>query len=190
MENRTKKGLLIIISGPSGVGKGTIREKIMEDKSLNIVYSVSMTTRNIRPGEVDGKDYYFVSRDEFEKHIKNNELLEWAEYVGNYYGTPKQAVEDLRNKGENVLLEIEINGAEKVLSQVDDALSIFIAPPSIDALVDRLKGRGTESEEVIMNRVKKAAKELKHESLYKHTVINDELDRCVENIKKIIKENL
>lgn len=187
MENNKKKGLLLIMSGPSGVGKGTIREMLMEDKSLNLFYSVSMTTRNIRPGEVNGREYYFVTREEFMQNVASDNLLEWAEYVGNCYGTPKDKVEAMRNEGKNVLLEIDVKGAANVFSKVPDVVSIFIAPPSIDELANRLRGRGTEKEEVIQNRVSQAAKELEFKDLYKYVVINDKLEDAVEEIRQIIK---
>ena len=178
------------MSGPSGVGKGTIREKLMEDKSLNLFYSVSMTTRNMRPGEVNGREYYFVSKEEFQKNIDNDNLLEWAEYVGNRYGTPRDKVEDMRNDGKNVLLEIDVKGTANVLSKVDDVISIFIAPPSFEELANRLKGRGTETEEVIKNRVETARKELEYKSQYKYIVINDNLDDAVNEIRQIIKSKM
>lgn len=190
MENLKKKGLLLIMSGPSGVGKGTIRELLMLDKSLNLFYSVSMTTRNMRPGEVNGREYYFVSKDEFMKNVENDNLLEWAEYVGNCYGTPKDKVEQTRFEGKNVLLEIDVKGCSNVLKKVPDAISIFIAPPSEEELANRLRGRGTESEEVIANRVKTAKKELEYKSQYEYVVINDKLEDCVEEIRQIIKARM
>ena len=190
MENNNKKGLLLIMSGPSGVGKGTVREKLMEDKSLNLFYSVSMTTRNMRPGEVDGREYYFVSKDEFMKQVANDNLLEWAEYVGNCYGTPRDKVEAMRQEGKNVLLEIDVKGAENVFKKVPDVISIFIAPPSVEELRNRLRGRGTESEEVINNRVSAASKELEYKKFYKFVVINDKLEDAVEEIRQIIKARM
>lgn len=189
MENKTKKrGLLIIMSGPSGVGKGTIREELMKDKSLNLFYSVSMTTRNKRPGEVDGREYYFVTREEFDKNIETGNLLEWAEFVGNRYGTPKDKVEATRDEGKNVLLEIEVNGTSQVLEKVhgDDVISIFIAPPSIEELERRIRGRGTESDEVVKGRLAKATGELKLKDQYRYVVVNDDLLRAVDEIKDII----
>jgi guanylate kinase len=131
-----KKGLLIILSGPSGVGKGTIRKRIMKNDKLNLVYSISMTTRAPRNMEQDGQDYYFVSQEEFQKNIDSNNFLEWAEFVGNRYGTPKDKVEELRAQGKNVFLEIEINGAEQVIGKVKDkgVISFFLMPPSLKAL--------------------------------------------------------
>ena len=161
------------MSGPSGVGKGTIREMLMEDKSLNLFYSVSMTTRKMRPGEVNGREYYFVTREEFMKNVEKDNFLEWAEYVGNCYGTPSDKVENMRLEGKNVLLEIDVKGAANVFKKVPDVVSIFIAPPSVEELGNRLRGRGTESEEVIANRVSQAAKELEFKHLYKYVVIND-----------------
>ena len=132
------KGLLIIISGPSGVGKGTIRSFLMNDELLKLVYSISMTTRTPREGEVNGKDYIFTSKEKFEQAIGQGELLEWAEFVGNYYGTPLSVVEDLRNQGKNVLLEIEVQGAMQVREKCPDALSIFIIPPNMEELEKRM----------------------------------------------------
>ena len=186
-----KRGLLIIMSGPSGVGKGTIREKLMEDKSLNLFYSVSMTTRAPRPGEANGREYYFVSKDEFQRNIDNGNLLEWAEFVGNRYGTPKDKVEKMRDEGKNVLLEIDVNGTSQVLSKLDknDVISVFIAPPSIEELEKRLKGRSTESDEVIKNRVAQAARELSQKDNYRFVVVNDDLNQAVEDFKKLITNN-
>ena len=183
-----KRGLLIIMSGPSGVGKGTIREELMKKDDLNLHYSVSMTTRGMRPGEVNGREYYFVSRDEFDQNIAKDNLLEWAEFVGNRYGTPRDKVEQMRNEGKNVMLEIEVNGTAQVLSKVQDdgVLSIFIAPPSLEELENRLRGRGTETEEVIKSRVAKATHEFGFKNQYKFVVINDELDKAVEDVRKII----
>lgn len=136
------KGLLIVLSGPSGVGKGTVRKILMEDKSLNLAYSISMTTRKPRVGEVDGEDYFFVNQEEFDKAVENNELLEHATFVNNSYGTPKAYVEKLRNEGKNVLLEIETNGARSVMEQTknDDLfISIFLLPPSLEELEKELE---------------------------------------------------
>lgn len=179
------------MSGPSGVGKGTIREKLMEDKSLKLFYSVSMTTRKPRPGEVDGREYYFVSRDEFEKNIANENLLEWAEFVGNCYGTPKDKVENMRDEGKNVLLEIDVNGTSQVLSKLDrnDVISIFIAPPSLEELESRIRGRSTETDDVIKNRLAQASRELSQKDQYRFVVVNDKLEDAVEEIRKIILSN-
>lgn len=191
-KNKTKRGLLIIMSGPSGVGKGTIREKLMENNTLNLFYSVSMTTRSMRPGEQNGREYYFVTREEFDKNIESGNLLEWAEFVGNRYGTPKDKVEATRDSGKNVLLEIEVKGTGQVLSKVDgdDVLSIFIAPPSIEELERRIRGRSTETDEVVKARLARAIQELEYKKQYKYVVINDNLDDAVEEIRKIIKSKM
>ena len=183
-----KRGLLIIMSGPSGVGKGTIREELMKKDDLNLHYSVSMTTRGMRPGEVNGREYYFVSREEFDRNIKNDNLLEWAEFVGNRYGTPRDKVEQMRNEGKNVMLEIEVNGTAQVLNKVHDegVISIFIAPPSLEELEKRLRGRGTESEEVIKSRVAKATQEFAFKNQYKYIVVNDDLSKAVDDVRQII----
>ena len=154
------KGLLIVISGPSGVGKGTVIKRFIEDPDLKLAFSVSMTTREKREGEVEGVNYYYVTREEFEKTIKEGGLLEWTEFVGNYYGTPLAAVEKLRSEGKNVLLEIEVDGCQQVKKKVPDALTIFIVPPSIKELENRIRGRRTEAEEIVQQRLAKASKEL------------------------------
>lgn len=183
-----KRGLLIIMSGPSGVGKGTIREELMKKDDLNLHYSVSMTTRGMRPGEVNGREYYFVSREEFDQNIKNDNLLEWAEFVGNRYGTPRDKVEQMRSEGKNVMLEIEVNGTAQVLNKVHDegVISIFIAPPSQEELEKRLRGRGTESDEVIKSRVAKATQEFAFKDQYKYIVVNDDLSKAVDDVRQII----
>lgn len=186
-----KRGSLIIMSGPSGVGKGTIREKAMEDKSLNLFYSISMTTRNPRPGEQNGREYYFVSKEEFQRNIDNGNLLEWAEFVGNRYGTPKDKVEKMRDEGKNVLLEIDVNGTSQVLSKLDrnDVISVFIAPPSLEELEARIRGRSTETDDVIKNRLAQASRELSQKDQYRFVVVNDKLEDAVEEFKKIILNN-
>lgn len=184
------KGQLIILSGPSGVGKGTIRAKLFEDHSLNLAYSISMTTRKARPGEVDGRDYFFVDQDTFKKKIADGELLEHAEFVGNYYGTPKAYVDKLLNQGKNVLLEIEVQGALQVMAKVPDALTIFLVPPSMEELERRIRGRRTESEEVVKARLAKASKEMKTKDNYKHVVVNNTVDQAASEIAAIIKANI
>ncbi len=185
-----KKGLLIILSGPSGVGKGTVRKELMKDSSLSLFFSVSMTTRSIRPGEIDGREYYFVSKEEFQRNIDNGNLLEWAEFVGNRYGTPKDKVEQMREEGKNVLLEIETKGTAKVLGQCPDAISIFLMPPSMEALEERIRGRKTESEEAIAERLEKARAELPLASKYKYVVLNDSVERAAKEIADIIKSSI
>ena len=181
------KGLLIVLSGPAGTGKGTVVREIMKDEELKLSYSVSMTTRKMRPGEVDGVNYQFVTRERFEEARDHGELLESAEYVGNYYGTPAANVEKLRDEGRNVLLEIEVQGAEQVRKARPDALTIFLVPPSIEELEKRLRGRGTEPEEIIQQRLAKAVMELEQASEYKYVVCNDDVDLAAAIISVIIK---
>lgn len=181
------KGLLIVLSGPSGVGKGTVRKSLFEREDHNLVYSISMTTRKPREGEVDGKDYFFVSREEFEKRIKEDKFLEYAEFVGNYYGTPVDEVNKQIELGNEVVLEIEVQGALQVREKVKNAIFVFIAPPSLDALYSRLKGRGTESEEVIKQRIEKAKKEINLAYKYDYIVINDTVENASDRIMAIIR---
>lgn len=184
-----KKGLLIVISGPSGVGKGTVREYFMKDDSLNLTYSISMTTRQPRNGEVHGKDYIFVSKEEFIQAIDNGEFLEYAEFVGNYYGTNLKQVEELRNQGKNVILEIEVQGATQVREKCPDAITIFIIPPSMEELERRIRGRKSEPEEIIQQRLAKAQQELKLVGNYKYVVCNDDPELAADVIGLIIKRN-
>lgn len=183
-------GLLIILSGPSGVGKGTIRKIFEQDECLNLAYSTSMTTREPRDGEVNGKDYFFTSKEEFEKAIENDQLLEYAEFVGNYYGTPRKEVERLRREGKNVLLEIEVQGALQVQKKCPDAVSIFIVPPTMEELERRIRGRSTEPEEVVQQRLAKAESELKMAPKYKYTVCNDDPKLAADLIRSIILRNI
>ena len=189
MVDVVKKGLLIILSGPSGVGKGTVRQELFKDESLNLAYSISMTTRKPRPAETDGVDYFFVSEEEFKQRIENNELLEYAQYVGNYYGTPKFYVEKLLDEGKNVVLEIEVQGALQVMARCPDALTIFLVPPSFEELERRIRGRRTEAEDVVRERLDKASKEIATKDEYKYVVENDDVLAAKEHIAKIIKEN-
>ncbi len=185
-----KKGLLIILSGPSGVGKGTVRKYIMENFKIQISYSISMTTRPQREKEVDGVDYYFVSNEEFDRNIANNNFLEWEEFVGNRYGTPKDKVEELRNKGKNVLLEIEVNGASEVMNKVNDdrVISFFLMPPNIEALENRIRRRKTESEEIIQARLNKGRSEMQVASHYDYVILNDDVGRASQEIVDLIKK--
>lgn len=187
-----KKGFLIVYSGPSGVGKGTILKELLPIKSLKLCYSVSMTTRKARPGEVDGKDYFFVTRKRFEKAIKNDELLEYAEFVGNYYGTPKDYVEKMTNEGKNVVLEIETIGAKKIIKKFGDenVVSIYILPPDMKELERRLKERNTESPEVIKKRIAKARREIKKLDMFDYVVVNDDLKVAIKEVKDIIKKEM
>lgn len=181
-----EKGLLIVLSGPSGVGKGTVRKALFEN-SVDFEYSISMTSRGKREGEVDGVDYFFKTKEEFEKLIEQGELLEYAKYVDNYYGTPVRYVRETMDNGRDIFLEIEVQGAEQVKNKIPEALFIFLAPPSIFDLECRLKGRGTESEEIIKERVAKARKEIQMMHLYDYVVENDEVELAVDRIKAIIK---
>ena len=187
-----KKGLLIILSGPSGVGKGTVRKYIMNRELFPMVFSVSMTTREPRATatETNGVEYYFVSKEEFQRNIDNDNFLEWAEFVGNRYGTPKSIVEELRNEGKNVLLEIEINGAEQVLSKVKDdrVVSFYLKPPSMKQLEARIRKRKSEPEDVIKKRLAKAEAEMEKAKNYDFVVMNDRINRAGDEIIKILKE--
>jgi guanylate kinase len=185
-----EKGLLIVISGPSGVGKGTVRDKFVDDPELNLAFSVSMTSRQPRAGEQEGVDYFFVTRERFEEALKNDELLEWTEFVGNYYGTPLAFVEKLRNEGKNVLLEIEVEGAMQIKTKCPDALTIFITPPSMEELERRIRGRRSEAEEIVQQRLAKAAREMNLMSQYKYVVCNDDADLAAEIISVIIKRHM
>lgn len=181
------RGLLVVVSGPSGVGKGTVRKALFEMPNHNLTYSVSMTTRNKRPGEVDGKDYYFVSREEFLKRVDEGKFLEHAEFVGNFYGTPLDKVNEKLEAGNEVVLEIEVEGALQVKRKVPDCVMIFIVPPGKQALYDRLRKRGTEPEEVIEQRINKANREFKLAKYYDYIVVNDEVNNAADRIMAIIR---
>ena len=180
-----RKGILIVVSGFSGVGKGTLMKQLVHSYD-NYALSVSMTTRQPRPGESDGKEYFFVSREVFEKTIAENGLIEYANYCGNYYGTPKEYVEKQLEKGKDVILEIEIQGALKVREQFPTALLLFVMPPSAQELKKRLEGRGTETEEVIDKRLKRATEEAEGIEKYECIVINDKLEECVKEMHGLI----
>ena len=181
-----ERGLLIVLSGPSGVGKGTVRKELFSQPDTNYEYSISMTTRKPREGEVDGVDYFFKEREGFEKLIEEGKLLEYAEYVGNYYGTPIDYVNETLDAGRDVFLEIEVQGATQIREKAPHALFIFLAPPSLSELQDRLIGRGTESQEVIQNRIAAANEELEMMNLYDYVVENDEVELACERINAII----
>ena len=183
----SERGLLIVFSGPSGVGKGTVRQEIFSKPDHKFEYSVSMTTRAQRPGEVDGKDYFFRSREEFEELIRNGQMLEYAEYVGNYYGTPLAYVNETLDKGIDVFLEIEVQGALQVKKKVPDAVFIFLTPPDLNELEERLVGRGTDSEEVIAQRIERAREEIALMSEYDYTIVNDEVSLAAERVKRVIE---
>lgn len=185
-----KKGLLIVYSGPSGVGKSTILHEVLKDESLNLEFSVSMTTRLPREGEVDGKDYFFVSKETFKKAIEDDKFLEHARYVENYYGTPRDYVEQERNKGKNVILEIDVQGGLQVIEKCSDCISIFVMPPSIDELRNRLSGRGTEREEVVNKRIDQAQREINQGSVYKYHVVNNEIETSIKEVSDILKKEM
>ncbi|HEQ9069012.1 TPA: guanylate kinase [Streptococcus pyogenes] len=183
----SERGLLIVFSGPSGVGKGTVRQEIFSTPDHKFEYSVSMTTRPQRPGEVDGVDYFFRTREEFEELIKTGQMLEYAEYVGNYYGTPLTYVNETLDKGIDVFLEIEVQGALQVKSKVPDGVFVFLTPPDLDELEDRLVGRGTDSQEVIAQRIERAKEEIALMREYDYAVVNDEVALAAERVKRIIE---
>ncbi|MCC9693189.1 guanylate kinase, partial [Streptococcus agalactiae] len=183
----SERGLLIVFSGPSGVGKGTVRQEIFSTPDHKFDYSVSMTTRPQRPGEVDGVDYFFRTREEFEALIKEGQMLEYAEYVGNYYGTPLSYVNETLDKGIDVFLEIEVQGALQVKSKVPDGVFIFLTPPDLEELEERLVGRGTDSPEVIAQRIERAKEEIALMREYDYAVVNDQVSLAAERVKRVIE---
>ena len=183
----TKRGLLIVLSGPSGVGKGTVRAAIFSKEEQKFVYSISATTRLPRTGETDGVDYFFKTREEFEQMIQNKQLLEYAEYVGNYYGTPLEYVEHTLAKGKDVFLEIDVQGAIQVRELMPDGVFIFLTPPDLNELESRIVNRGTDSDEVIAKRMKTAREELELMKYYDYSVVNDTVDNAVQKIEAIIQ---
>jgi len=178
------KGSLFIISGPSGTGKGTVCKELV--KHDNIYLSISATTRDKRLGEVDGETYFYISKEEFLSMIENDKMLEYAQYSGNYYGTPKEAVEKMLEQGKNVILEIEAQGALKVKEKMPEAVMIFIVPPSIKELRDRLSKRGREDAEEIEKRINTAKWEFSQCPKYNYVLVNDNLETCVKNTLDII----
>lgn len=180
------KGLLIVVSGPSGAGKGTICAEYCK-RHPEVFLSVSATTRNPRPGEENGVHYFFYSKEEFEKMIENNELLEWAQYCENFYGTPKQYVEQALNEGRDVILEIEVQGALNVQKQFEGGTYVFVLPPAPQVLADRLRGRNTESEEVVQKRLTRALEELPLMSHYDYVLENDKLEEAVDDLERIVR---
>ncbi|WP_314355093.1 guanylate kinase [uncultured Granulicatella sp.] len=183
----TKRGLLIVLSGPSGVGKGTVRAAIFAKGEQKFVYSISATTRLPRTGETDGVDYFFKTREEFEQMIQNKQLLEYAEYVGNYYGTPLEYVENTLAKGKDVFLEIDVQGAIQVRELMPEGVFIFLTPPDLNELESRIVNRGTDSDEVIAKRMKTAREELELMKYYDYSVVNDTVDSAVQKIEAIIQ---
>jgi len=180
------QGTLFVLSGPSGVGKGTVLEHLFADYD-GINYSVSMTTRDPRPGEVEGEDYFFVGRSKFEKMIDNDELIEYACVHGNYYGTPRHYVEKTLHRGQDIILEIDIQGANQVRELFPEAVFIFLQPPSLQALDKRLQKRGSESPEAREIRLENARKEMAEVDKYDYVILNDKLDKAVEKLKNVIE---
>lgn len=183
----TKRGMLIVLSGPSGVGKGTVRKALFDAGDTDFQYSISMTTRKPRDGERDGVDYFFVSKEQFEANIRDGEMLEYAKYVDNYYGTPLKYVNETLDSGKDVFLEIEVNGAMQVRANCLDAVFVFLTPPDLMELKHRLINRGTEEIEVINARIKQAVSEIKMMRNYDYAVVNDEVENAVNGIRTIIR---
>lgn len=179
------KGFIIVISGPSGVGKGTLVGELLKN-SDDFALSISATTRQPREGEVHGVNYFYITKEEFLDKVNNNGMLEYAQYNGNYYGTPREYVESTTQNGKNIILEIEVQGAKKIQDMGLGVVTIFVMPPSWEVLKKRLMGRGTETEDVIENRLNIAKEEMTQADKYDYIVINDHLPDCVEDIKKII----
>ena len=184
--HKGKRGVLFVFSGPSGVGKGTLKAKLFEEFADQIAYSVSATTRGPREGEVDGKDYFFISRQEFERRVKNNEFLEHAEFAGNCYGTPRAYVEKLLDSGMNVVLEIDVQGALQVMKSMPECVSVFILPPSFEELEHRLRGRGTETEEKVRERLETAKRDLPYAPQYDYQIVNGgDIEAAYQSLREV-----
>lgn len=183
----TEKGLLIVLSGPSGVGKGTVRQAIFSKGERDFIYSISATTRKRREGEVDGVDYFFKTREEFEEMIKNDQLLEYTEYVGNYYGTPVDYVQKTIDAGKDIFLEIEVQGAMQVKERMPEGTYIFLTPPDMDELEARIVNRGTDESPVIRQRMEKAIEEIELMRYYDYAVENDTVENAVNKVLAIIQ---
>ena len=181
----SERGKLIVVSGPSGAGKSTVVFKVMEQRG-DVCFSISVTTRSPRPGELDGREYFFIDHERFQEMVDRNELLEHATYVSNSYGTPRRYVEEKLNAGFNVVLDIEVQGARQVSEKMPDAVKIFIAPPSLEELERRLTGRGTESPEVVRGRLDRARQEYLEADFYDYLIINDDADRAAGELNAII----
>lgn len=179
------KGTLFIVSGPSGCGKGTILAEVLKDERF--YYSISATTRAPRPGEINGVNYHFLDKSEFEKLISNDGVLEYASYCDNYYGTPRKPVEDMLNEGKHVILEIEVQGALEVMKKCPDAVSVFILPPSLKELRRRLNKRGTETEDVVEKRLAQAVNEIRQADKYSYVMVNGALEYAVDDLLAIIR---
>ncbi|MBR2735047.1 MAG: guanylate kinase [Clostridia bacterium] len=179
------RGVLIVLSGPSGTGKDSILKELKKIRD-DFEISISCTTRSPRTGEIDGKDYYFLTKSEFMNKVDAGDMLEWATFCGNYYGTPKHELEDRLNAGINIILEIEVQGAEQVIKNSSEAVSIFVLPPSVQILKERLKNRGSDSLDAIEMRTREAAREISLAENYDYVVVNDDLKKCASDISKII----
>jgi guanylate kinase len=185
MNQTGRRGLLVVVSGPSGVGKGTVCKKVLE-MHPDIRNSISVTTRKMRPIETEGVNYFFRTQDEFKQMIEKEELLEWAEYLGNYYGTPRKFVLEQIENGHDVLLEIEVQGGGQVKEKFPECVRVFLTAPSAEELENRIRGRGTENPEVIESRIKKGISELELAKEYDYTVVNDTIEKAAEDIYLII----
>lgn len=183
----SNRGVLIVLSGPSGVGKGSVRQAIFENYENDFVFSISMTTREKRPGEVEGKDYFYRTKEEFQKLLDADGFLEHAEYVNNFYGTPKKYVLDTLEAGRDVFLEIEVQGAKQVQKQMPEGIFVFLVPPNFKELEERLVNRGTDSPEKVEQRLKKAVDEMRQIRYYDYVVVNDEIDNAARRVKHIIE---
>lgn len=181
-----EKGILFVLSGPSGVGKGTVRKELFNRKP-DLKYSISMTTRDRRTGETDGVDYFYKTKEEFEKLVEQGQLLEYAQYVNNYYGTPRAYVEEMLALGHDVFLEIEVQGALQVKENFPEGVFIFLFPPSLVELKNRIINRGTETTELVLNRLKEARKEIEMMDAYDYVVVNDQVDLAVSKVQSIIQ---
>lgn len=181
-----EKGILFILSGPSGVGKGTVRRELF-DKANDLKYSTSMTTRERRPGERDGVDYFYKTNEEFEKMIEEKQLLEYAQFVNNYYGTPRKYVEDTLAAGHDVFLEIEVQGALQVKENFSEGVFVFLFPPSLEELKNRIVNRGTETRDLVLQRLREARKEIEMMDAYDYVVVNDDVNAAVTKIQSIIQ---
>lgn len=182
-----RRGLMFILSSPSGAGKTTIARRLLEVEN-NLTMSVSVTTRPMRGGEVEGRDYYFVERSKFDGMVAEDAFLEWAEVFGNCYGTPRAQIEDGLAKGQDFLFDVDWQGAQQLSQRAgDDVVSVFLLPPSIDALENRLRTRGTDSEEVIAGRMERARAEISHWDAYDYVVVNDDIERCFAEVRTILQ---
>jgi len=180
-----REGLVVVVSGPSGVGKGTLLKQVRQDNG-NIRFSVSATTRKPRAGELEGQNYFFKSVEQFQEMIENRELIEWVEYCGNYYGTPKEYINDSVKQGYDIILEIEVEGAVNIKKQIDNCVTLFILPPSFDDLKKRIVGRGTEDECTINTRLETAKREIAYVDKYDYIIINNDINTAVNEINSIL----